>query len=473
MFELTSSPIDCDRLLNSLIDGVLVTNAEGCILLANSAARIFLGWPKASLKGQLLTHLLLQPIPLESLCQCSNTFEGELFRDTEFTLSSAQDESVVGNCLSVDCVVMVTEQQQMFVYSIRDVTAINARREALTAEHQYLKQRHREITLLDELNTRLQTCLRVDEVYAIAQTILSAFFPDCSGIIYSLDERSGMLDCVSGWNDGLLLSTPIFKTCDCWALRLGKSYCFHDGHAQGISCHHLRSPSGSMSHMCKPLTAQGITHGLLYWGGFADGTLTPEVQSLIDTIAERIALAIANIKMRDQLEERSIRDQLTGVFNRRYLEEALEQLVHRANRQETSISIALLDIDHFKQFNDTYGHAAGDKVLREFSQLMSNQVRVCDLVCRYGGEEFVIVLPETSADIAQRRLSDLCSVIRQLRLQHAGKILPSITASVGLVSLVPKEHTALELLNIADQALYKAKHEGRDRIVLVENPLMR
>lgn len=468
LHRLTESLTYRDRLINSLADGVVVTDVVGCILLANSAAQQLFGKPNTPLDGHLISSLFMDPAVLEFSSKCAETFEGELFRNNELLLAQESEEHTTSHrTISVTCVVLKAEQQ-CFVYSIKDVTNTKDTLQFLQDGKKRLERRNQEITLLDELNARLQTCLRVDEVYAIAPNILSAFFQDGSGVIYSLDESSSMLDCAAGWNSGLHLSAPIFKITDCWALRLGKPYRFCGSNPQNIACHHLRTAAADTEHICRPLSAQGMTHGLLYWGGFALGTITDEVQDLIDTIAERIALAIANIKMRDHLEERSIRDQLTGAFNRRYLEESLEQLVHRATRQKTSLSIALVDIDHFKRFNDTYGHAAGDKVLREFSLLMSSHVRVCDVVCRYGGEEFVIVLPETTADIAQRRLSSLCNIVRELRLHHAGQVLPPITASVGLVSLVPHGRTVLELLNAADEALYTAKRNGRDCIVMVE-----
>jgi diguanylate cyclase (GGDEF)-like protein len=187
-------------------------------------------------------------------------------------------------------------------------------------------------------------------------------------------------------------------------------------------------------------------------------------------VGERISLALANLRLREVLRSQSIRDPLTGLFNRRYMEEALARDLRRAARNEESVVVLMFDIDHFKQFNDTFGHQAGDSILRSVGDLLSRQTRGQDVACRYGGEEFVVVLAGASRDDGWRIADVLRQELKQLTVEYAGQVLGRIGASVG-VSAFPGHGTSVEeLLRAADQALYRAKAEGRDRVVMADPP---
>lgn len=172
-------------------------------------------------------------------------------------------------------------------------------------------------------------------------------------------------------------------------------------------------------------------------------------------------------RMEEALRQQAIRDPLTGLFNRRYLDEALPRELHRCQRSEEPLTVAMLDLDHFKHFNDIYGHVTGDTVLRSIGDLLSRSVRAGDIACRYGGEELTIVMPGSTAENARSRLDDLRQAIMKLHLRHQDNALPVITVSIGAAEAEPAETDATALLDRADAALYQAKKQGRNRMVVV------
>jgi diguanylate cyclase (GGDEF)-like protein len=189
-------------------------------------------------------------------------------------------------------------------------------------------------------------------------------------------------------------------------------------------------------------------------------------QQLALATADSIALALANLKLRTSLLHQSIRDPLTNLFNRRYLEETLDREVHRAVRLQRSVAVVMLDIDYFKSFNDTFGHEAGDTLLRELGSFFRNQIRGGDFACRYGGEEFTLIFPEVSLSNIVQRAERLREKVKELHVQHEGRQLGAITISLGIALFPEHGTTGRALLQAADAALYEAKHKGRDCVVV-------
>ena len=189
----------------------------------------------------------------------------------------------------------------------------------------------------------------------------------------------------------------------------------------------------------------------------------PALQSIdVATAAgEQLSLATANLSMQDTVRRQAMRDPLTGVFNRRYMEETLDRETHRAARQTTEIGVLLIDLDKFKQYNDTLGHAAGDELLRSAATIMLRAVRAEDVVCRYGGDEFVIILPDASMAVVEQRARALAE--RLADLSRPDSNAARVTASIG-AALYPRDgKSSKDLLTAADQALYQAKRDGRAR----------
>jgi diguanylate cyclase (GGDEF)-like protein len=186
---------------------------------------------------------------------------------------------------------------------------------------------------------------------------------------------------------------------------------------------------------------------------------------LIDQQTEKLILSEANIR------QASTRDHLTNLYNRQYLDETLEREIKRVGRKHLPLGVIMLDIDHFKRINDTFGHAAGDTVLQEFGKLFSGQARLSDIACRYGGEEFVLILPEASLDVTLAWAERLQEKVRHLKLEHKNQSLGSLTISLGVAVFPDHGVTSEAVLKSADTALYRAKNEGRDCVVVaVESP---
>ena len=190
------------------------------------------------------------------------------------------------------------------------------------------------------------------------------------------------------------------------------------------------------------------------------------IQCNIRDITERKQAEAALLKSEALLREQSVRDHLTGLFNRRYMEETLERELLRASRKHLSLGIIMLDADDFKQFNDTRGHAAGDVILRALGSLLIKHVRGEDIACRYGGDEFIIILPDASQEITRERAEQLCERARHLNIPFNGQSLEAITLSVGVAAFPDDGTTSAMILRAVDAALYTAKHEGRDRVVV-------
>jgi len=182
----------------------------------------------------------------------------------------------------------------------------------------------------------------------------------------------------------------------------------------------------------------------------------------------RVLGAVMDISARNQAEEvlrqEAVHDPLTGLFNRRYMEEMLEGEMRRAQRNRQPISIIMLDIDHFKPVNDTFGHAAGDAMLHKLGGFLLEHVRGTDIACRYGGDEFVLILPNTSLDVAQQRAETLCVAARNLSVDLYGQALGPLSLSLG-VAMFPRQGSTREtIMQAADAALYSAKQAGRNQV---------
>lgn len=326
-----------------------------------------------------------------------------------------------------------------------------------------LKQRNQEMQLLGEMNEFLQSCLSLEEANRAIAHLLEPLFPHCSGAIFLKNASETVVEKVASWGEAVRTQATFFPN-HCWALRRSRPH-GGDKNKPGLFCCHIHSDPYPNSSLCLPMMAQGETLGLLYLNTEQNNALTTAKRQLARNVSEQIALALANLRLREELQYQSIRDGLTGLYNRRYLEECLERELDRAQRTQQSLGIIMIDVDHFKQFNDTWGHSAGDQVLKEIGQFLRQNLRSSDIACRYGGEELTLVLPETKAEEAYQCAEKLRLGIRELSLEYNQKPLPKVTASLG-IAMFPEQGTDLETLTkLADAALYQAKQQGRDQVV--------
>jgi diguanylate cyclase (GGDEF)-like protein/PAS domain S-box-containing protein len=358
------------------------------------------------------------------------------------------------------------------VVFLRDITDRKKADEQLKVallEAEILARENKE---LSELGDSLQSCQTVEEAYKMSQNSLSGILGSRAGALCILNPSRDLVECVASWND-CSTTEPVFRPDDCWALRRGKPY---GGPGSPLPCSHVHVPNVT-KYLCVPLAAQGETLGVLYVEDTASLRLSsPQLVQFeqaalnrrANAVAERVSLALANLKLRELLRNQSIRDPLTGLYNRRYLEESLNRETHRANRTGRTVSLVMLDLDHFKHFNDTFGHQVGDILLKEVAGVIKGRVRAGDLACRYGGEEFSLIVAEVDTEGTHKCVESIRESIKHLSLHHRGQTLGTITVSAGIATYPAHAENSEDLIRAADDALYQAKKAGRDRIVIYQ-----
>jgi diguanylate cyclase (GGDEF)-like protein len=329
---------------------------------------------------------------------------------------------------------------------------------------QALQSRNTEVSTLGEMARLMQTEMSVAEVLEIGGLFCGRLLPGTHGSVYLFRNSADLLERASGW--GLGHDEPAsMPPAACWGLRRGQPH-LCNGPA-GLKCEHYAGQEVAGFHLCLPLSAYGEVLGQLHvW---ADQPMPQqrldEISTLLQTLGEQMALALSNAKLRQVLRDQSIKDPLTSLFNRRYMEETLQREVARARRNGTPLSVIVVDLDHFKKVNDTQGHPVGDVVLQGVAQQLQRALRASDVACRFGGEEFILILPECAKPAAAAKAEELCGRVRQLSFKEGGGAL-RVSASFGVASFPSDASLPETLLELADAALYEAKRSGRDRVVV-------
>jgi len=354
----------------------------------------------------------------------------------------------------------------------RDITehrrtegALQQAKEKLEAWVNELEQRTHEMSLLNEMGDLLRACLTTEEAYNVIVRIAQQIFPVHVGALYVITSSRNLVESAIVWGE-TSLAERVFSPDECWALRRGRIHWVENAQS-GLVCKHVHhsTPEG---YLCVPMMAQSEALGVLHLTQPANQKLTEARQRLAVTMAEHIAMALSNLRLHETLRSQSIRDPLTGLFNRRFMEESLALEVRRAARNQRPLGVIILDLDNFKHFNDTFGHEAGDTLLKELGALLQANIRGEDIACRYGGEEFTLILPEGNLEITRQRAEFLCNAIRNLDVQYRGRSLGRITASMGVAVFPDHGRTGKVLLEAADAALYKSKEQGRDRVSIAD-----
>lgn len=332
--------------------------------------------------------------------------------------------------------------------------------------------RNAQVQGLSELSRFLQSCADIDEAAGLLKQHLPPLMWAASGSLYLAAVEQDQLRQAFTWGGKSFVE--YFEPNECWAARLGQPFRqpFETGSA---SCAHLQSEYASANNniQCLPLMAYGELLGMVVLE--ADVASDPqtglEIEGSRRFALEQVGLSIGNLKLRESLRQASIRDVLTGLYNRRFFDESSQREVLRALRQHAKgdyagLALMMVDIDHFKLFNDQHGHEVGDQVLREVAQVLQDQTRGSDVAARYGGEEFTIVLPDITGARAFERAQRVRQEVEKLVLRLAGKDLGTVTISIGLAQFPMHGSTVDALLLAADKALYEAKSSGRNRVVV-------
>jgi diguanylate cyclase (GGDEF)-like protein/PAS domain S-box-containing protein len=473
--ELRQSKMLLDGVLNSSVDGIVAFQSvrdpesrqivDFQCLVSNAA----IGHLIPSFKRFQIGKSLLQEMPEHGedglfAAYVSVVERGELFEQEQYC-----EEANPPVWLQLTAVKL----GDGFAVTFRNITKTKAIETILQETNDKLQQkinvldsRNRDMLKLGQINEYLQASETVQDAYNVVAAMMPDLLGDSGGGIYQTEE-SGQLVCIATWGDQPPTSAITFDRGDCWALRRSHHH-WVDQRKQGLMCPHITDREAIGATLCIPLIAQGTSLGLLHLWSPDSKALNKAKRQLAYTVAEQLALSVTNLLLRESLELQSTRDPLTGLFNRRYMENALERLLYKAQANTMNLGIIMIDIDRFKSFNDRYGHAVGDLVLREVAQLLPKALRQSDIACRYGGEELMAILPDASAAVVYRRAEQLRSQIAALKLTHDGNEIEPVTASFG-VSVFPEcGRDRRDLLRVADDALYRAKRDGRNCVRLAE-----
>ena len=359
-----------------------------------------------------------------------------------------------------------------------EIVQRKAAQEQVTASHRRIAHllegaRHQtvEITQISELGSLLQACASREDVFRLVPERMRRLFPDASGSISLLTTAKSRVETVASW--GVMQTDQIFSPAECWGLRRGSVHAHPRGNSAARCSHFV----GDGASFCIPLIANGETIGILALqdnefpaaDACPDSDLDPIDKParrlhLAATVAEHIALAIANLNLRESLRLQAIRDPLTGLYNRRYMQEFLDRELHTARRRHRPVSVLMIDLDHFKRYNDAYGHAAGDRILASVAEMLLRSIRSEDIACRYGGEEFTLILPECPLQQAMVRAENLRRRIAEKCAQQVITPALALTASIGVAAFDETTDRVDLLLKFADDALYQAKRNGRNRV---------
>jgi diguanylate cyclase (GGDEF)-like protein/PAS domain S-box-containing protein len=468
--------------LNSLIEnnplGIVVQDQAGRVQLCNEAfANLFL-YRREEIVGHSLDSLI--SIPGEAAEANPLSKHPTAGQPVHQTISKKRKDGKTLD-LEMHAISIALDGQMEGSYAIyNDIseqvkTAAQARdhSESLNRLVNELQLRTMQMTLLNEMGDLLQCSSNSTEAHAIvAQTARKLLVASTAGALYVFKSSRNLLEVVAPWGESSVSRQP-FAPDSCWALRRGQPHWSEPPGGSAI-CPHLENPAPA-SYLCVPLVAQGDTLGVLHvqYNRIESNSRTEAFEGLQESeqrlavaVGGRVALSLAGLLLRETLRDQSIRDPLTGLFNRRFMEDTLGRELQRAKRRSQPLAVVFLDLDHFKRFNDIHGHDAGDAVLRSMAGLFQQHFRGEDVVCRFGGEEFAIILPESSAKNAAARVEQLRQTAKKFKVSYKEQILDVVTFSIGIAAYPENASSGEELLQTADACLYESKAKGRDCITI-------
>ena len=357
--------------------------------------------------------------------------------------------------------------------SFEDITEDKKNKEALRDANQQLgtwvvelEKRNREADLIRQMDDSLQLCHDLNEAFPVLGLYLPQLLADTSGILYLPDPSSDQLVNQYSWG-AFTDSKDSFLPEECWSLRKGRNVDWSIA-SPTFRCKHIW-PTFKGDYLDIPLYGENDLLCLIHLQR-ADGNFYQEgTLELIRMVVDNLQLSLANLNLRDTLHQQSMRDPLTGLYNRRFLDESLNREIHQAKRNKRTIGVILLDVDHFKSYNDEFGHEAGDLILKSLADTFQSNIRKGDIPCRVGGEEFLLLMPETTEQATIERAETLRQLAAESKVIYKGQELKSITISLG-VSFYPRHaNKPEELIQKADAALYKAKRNGRNRTEVADD----
>lgn len=449
--------------LDATANAVVITDRKGEIIWVNAAFEQSTGYSRGEVLGKS-TNLLKSGRTPEAVYEdlWRTILAGRIWRG-EIT-NRRKDGSLYEEEMTITPVRDKHGETTHYIAIKQDIT------ERKKAEERMWKMEE-SLRVVGRMADLLQSCLSLEEASGVISSSAQKLFPGFAGGVFLLSPSKNILEPTACWGQNSWLER-VFSQGDCWALRRGRLHHWHQDDVT-VRCAHFETDSCRAS-LCMPLIAQGETLGIIclvveesQCADARQAISKPETQLAI-AMAEQAATSLANIKLREKLQVQATRDPLTGLFNRRYLDEFLERELSNAIRKNRALGVIMLDIDQFKDFNDQFGHDAGDAVLKGLGEYLMRFIRRGDLACRYGGEEFVLVLPDALLEDTRRRAEELRASVRTLSIRLGGMELRKITLSLGVAAYPEQGTTGFDLLRSADAALLRAKEGGRDQVLVAQ-----
>lgn len=460
--------------LSATPDAMILVNQEGKIEFSNNQAEVMFGYTKEELLKQSVETLMPENLAKIHSKHRFNYFKsprvrpmglgmelngkrknGEIFT-VEISLSPLQTAQGMAAIAIIRDVTLRVEQNKLLQQKEKSLRELY---EALAEEKLQLESINQKMFIINQLSETFLACNTIDEILESFSSLAHKILDFSEGALYLMHNSRNYLERKITWGDSTHYIV-IFSANECWALRKG---CIHEVSKQqpGVVCQHVKGiKHEQQSSLCIPLMAQNDIFGLLFICKRSE-----KLNTLIPVVAETISLAIANIRLKELLRSQAIRDPLTGLLNRRFLDEYIVKQIGQAKRTKTSITFIMIDVDNFKKLNDTFGHETGDYVLSRLGNLFPSLVREGDLVCRYGGEEFLFVLPNCDLKRAIIAAENIRNGTNKMRIVF-DETVSNITISLG-IAIYPSDGTSLkELIDAADQALYMAKKKGKNRVTI-------
>lgn len=474
--QLVDQKAYIEDIVQTVGEGISVIDGQGRIVSVNPAATEIVGRRSDKIEGQDWRSIIVMQSPsgdaLEphaSPVELALTTGHRHQREIRLARPDGSHLPVIASCGPLN------SSEGGVVLTLNDISdlrraeqTVNERVEELAVLNRELRQNSEATASLVKLGELLQACVTFQEAFVVVGSAMPDFFGELSGTVHLTSASRNLVEEMANWGS-VHSSIAQFTPEDCWALRRGQE------HVSGPSlltprCSHILDGTAS-GYVCVPLAAQGETLGILHLcepKAIEKPQWLAERHQILRGVADTLALALANLRLRETLRQQSIRDPNTGLFNRRYLEETGNRELRRMQRSDQPLTVIMLDVDHFKQFNDTFGHEAGDLVLKHVAGVLLDHAKDSDVASRYGGEEFALAMPGISLAGGQERAESLRQAIRELHLVHRGRTFGTVTASFGVAAFPESGLAWSDIITAVDHALYQAKSEGRDCVVVAK-----
>lgn len=451
-------PIANPQILERIKDGVVVLDVNNRIVNINTAALTILE-KKRDYIGQKLENLFepssdmavsLMNVQSGKWLFQEKTASGSKWLDMTFSPLTDRKNSIQGHIIIFRDVTKQKSAQ----------TRLEAANLALTSRNQELDRHNWEIKKLHEMSIDLQSCPVLEAAYLIINKYIRMLLPVMAGGLYIYSDTLRYMELAVAWGDPSHLAGS-FTNNECLGLVRGGLYRAAAGDSNAV-CHHVAEEPGR-TYICRPLAIDGAPFGVIHCS-YPGEAMDQHQFHLAQTVFDGLVLALLNLKMQENLRQESVRDPLTSLFNRRYLEEILPMAFFHAQRTSRPLAIIMVDIDNFKHLNDYLGHRYGDQVLKQVGILLANSIRRNDIACRYGGDEFILVMPDAPLESAYDRAEHIKQEMDTLSADSPNRSEQRLSLSIGVAAFPDHGQTIDELVEAADKALYRAKQGGRNQI---------